>query len=75
MAIKSQQMFARAAAAQLCNAHNFVAIILVKLWWESNEISFEFELRLKNLLWNGAQPVISTYHLFYHKRLGETLTG
>ena len=49
LAIRSQQIFAHATTAQLsCHVQNFVAITVLELRWEWNEISIEFELRWKN---------------------------
>ena len=52
--IKSQQTFAHAMPAQLpCLVQIYVAITLLKLRQEQNEISIGFELRWKTGLWNG----------------------
>ena len=49
LAIRSQQIVAHATTAQLsCHVQNFVAITILELRWERNEISIEFELRWKN---------------------------
>ena len=49
LAIRSQQIFAHATTVQLsCHVQNFVAITVLELRWEWNEISIEFELRWKN---------------------------
>ena len=51
LAIKSRQIFAHATTAQLsCHVQNFVAITVLELMWEWNEISTEFELRWKKPL-------------------------
>ena len=40
LAVRSQQIFARATTAQLsCHAQNFVAITVLELRWKWNEIS------------------------------------
>ena len=47
LAIRSQQIFAHATTAQLsCHLQNFVAITVLKLRWEWNEISIEFDGKL-----------------------------
>ena len=49
LAVRSQQIFAHATTAQLsCHVQNFVAIAVLELRWEWNEISIEFKLRRKN---------------------------
>ena len=46
LAIRSQQNFAHATTAQLsCHVQKFVAITTLRLRWEWNTISIEFELR------------------------------
>ena len=46
LAIRSQQVFAHATAAQLsCHVRNFVAITVFEPRWERSEVSIEFELR------------------------------
>ena len=44
-----------------CHVQNFVAITSLQLIWE-NEISIEFELRLKHRSWNG--PLVRGYHVW-----------
>ena len=52
----SLQNSAHATTAQLpCHVRNFIAITLIHLGWEKNDISIEFELRWKHLSWNGPQ--------------------
>ena len=56
LVIISQQNLAHATTAQLsCHVPNFVAITLLVLGWEQNEISITFELWWKNCEWNGPQ--------------------
>ena len=48
LAIRSQQIFARATTAQLsCHVQNFVELIVLELRWGWNEIFIEFQLRWK----------------------------
>ena len=54
LAIRSQQIVAHATTAQLSwHVQNFVAITVLELRWEWNEISMEFELRWINRLFIG----------------------
>ena len=59
--IISQQNLAHATTAQLsCHVPNFVAITLLVLGWEQNEISITFELWWKNCYWNGPLVLFSS---------------
>ena len=64
--IISLQNFAHAMTAQLsCHVQNLIAIISPSYGWEQNEISFEFELRWKNRLWNGPHVIMAPDFISY----------